>query len=374
MSQKRLFWSIVLCFLAATPVSRAVARDGGNFLDAIGTPTVAPGALTAAPPTDNTVPHWSSAFTSSQVTYPFSMVGTNPASGSATTTVPVALIPLQFVFADGRSLDATPTVAATLASPIFQAFGYSSGTTQFGDAIMRAEFWSSVSTTSPDWHVLLGTPTVYPTQVIHVPAGQAVEVVDPVSQKLFAATDAGWLQGRVNDITHKLQIPPTTLAIFQTYHSFMRTANGRAFFLGYHFAARDSGANGNQPVRTGIVSAWVDPGILPLIEDIDTLSHEVSEWLNDPFGDTPVPPFELPWDVGCQANLETGDFIAILGPPNEDFPITLSGFTYHLQNEALLPWFSREAPSSAIGGAYSYPDTTILVSPSPAAAPGHKCP
>jgi hypothetical protein len=33
------------------------------------------------------------------------------------------------------------------------------------------------------------------------------------------------------------------------------------------------------------------------------------------------------------------------------------------QNEALLQWFAGESPSSAIGGAYSYPDP-VLTTPS----------
>lgn len=40
--------------------------------------------------------------------------------------------------------------------------------------------------------------------------------------------------------------------------------------------------------------------------------------------------------------------------------MALDGVT--MQTEALLPWFERESPSSAVAGAYSYPDTTILTS------------
>jgi hypothetical protein len=41
----------------------------------------------------------------------------------------------------------------------------------------------------------------------------------------------------------------------------------------------------------------------------------------------------------------------------------MHGFTYHPQNEALLPWFEFQQPSTAIDGAYSYPDTTVLSGP-----------
>ena len=43
------------------------------------------------------------------------------------------------------------------------------------------------------------------------------------------------------------------------------------------------------------------------------------------------------------------------------FPITMpNNFTYHPQNEALLQWFEFQSPSTAINGAYSYPDITTL--------------
>jgi hypothetical protein len=48
----------------------------------------------------------------------------------------------------------------------------------------------------------------------------------------------------------------------------------------------------------------------------------------------------------------------------------MNGRTYHPQNEALLQWFEFESPSSAIHGAYSYPDETTLTALSPIELPG----
>jgi hypothetical protein len=47
----------------------------------------------------------------------------------------------------------------------------------------------------------------------------------------------------------------------------------------------------------------------------------------------------------------------------------LDGYVYHPQTLALLQWFSRETPSSAIDGAYSYGNESILTSPSLACIP-----
>jgi hypothetical protein len=43
------------------------------------------------------------------------------------------------------------------------------------------------------------------------------------------------------------------------------------------------------------------------------------------------------------------------------FPMPMpNGYTYHPQNEALLQWFEFQSPSTALFGAYSYPDITTL--------------
>jgi hypothetical protein len=51
-------------------------------------------------------------------------------------------------------------------------------------------------------------------------------------------------------------------------------------------------------------------------------------------------------------------------------PITVHGKLYHTQVETTVQWFSREVPSSAFQGAYSYPDTTVLTAPSDPCPPG----
>ena len=112
------------------------------------------------------------------------------------------------------------------------------------------------------------------------------------------------------------------------------------------------------------------------IEDVSTLSHELSETLNDPFvggdasrsvsGAHDITPW---WSSGgvCLDYLETGDVVE--GLPNPDYPITMNGVTYHPQTEALLQWFEGMTPSDATGGAYSYPDTSILTSANPPNTP-----
>src|SRR5260370_37664537 len=169
--------------------------------DNIGTPTfTTDSSLTTVPATSKTVAHWTSSFTYQGVTYPYTMVGTNPATSNSATTVDVAIIPFDFVFANGFVLSGTSKVGNVLDSPNFQDATYTSGTTQFGDAVQRAEFWPFVSGSSPNWHTLLpSAPTVYPTQVIQVPQNQAVVLIGSVSHRVFALMSISWFSDRLNE-------------------------------------------------------------------------------------------------------------------------------------------------------------------------------
>ena len=64
-------------------------------------------------------------------------------------------------------------------------------------------------------------------------------------------------------------------------------------------------------------------------------------------------------------------FYVIEGLPNAIKTIHLGGTAYHVQNEALLQWFAGQTPSTAINGAYSYPDP-VLTTPSVSRNPGCK--
>jgi hypothetical protein len=103
-------------------------------------------------------------------------------------------------------------------------------------------------------------------------------------------------------------------------------------------------------------SSWVSPGVLSGFEDVTALSHELAETFNDPFVNNYTPWWLAPNGL-CQNNLETGDVIE--GLPGATKTIYLGGTAYHVQNEALLQWFAGVAPSTAIGGAYSYPDPVL---------------
>jgi hypothetical protein len=357
---RRIFW----CLLITMSVASLVFAQSNNGNDGIPGPKFITMGSTAVPRTSKTIPHWTSSFTTNGVTYPFTMVGTDPATSSATTLIPTVIIPFRFVLPDGSVLDGSTKVADVLASPNFNNSSYTSGYTQFGDAVQRAEFWSSDAGTN--YHVLLSKPAILPTQTIAVPANQVVFFVGSHSGKLEAFMSDSWFSDKLQNAINTLHVPPTTLPIILTYNTFLYVHDFNVFCCvgGYHGAMASRDGNGNQQVQTYMFASWSDPGIFrnPSAQDVNALSHEVSEWMNDPFVNNPTPPWQFANGAGCQANLETGDPLEVLS--NDAFPVTLNGFTYHPQTEAILPWFSREVPSSAIGGAYSYPDTTLVTAPS----------
>jgi hypothetical protein len=135
--------------------------------------------------------------------------------------------------------------------------------------------------------------------------------------------------------------------------------------LGYHSYDLEPGDAGNGWRERRYVmnySSWISPGLFGApFQDVTAVSHEMAETFNDPFGNNATPIWLAP-NGNCQNTLETGDVIE--GLPNATYPVSLNGYVYHPQNEALLQWFAAQSPSSAIDHAYSYPDTTVLPSPS----------
>lgn len=319
----------------------------------------------------NTIPWWGSSFTFNGQTFRFDMVGHSPDTNSSV-TIPTVVIPMKFVFSpasnfgggnfsdvrDPTTIDPATglnSIQGTLASPMFHAAAYPDGvgTVQFGDAIQRATF---DKTGGNGYHVLLGTPSVFPVQTINVP-GNVADV-----HAISARIDSTWFGDRLGELLNSLHISPQTLPIFVTYDTVLFEGHNKAncCIVGFHGAKTALRGNGAQGVQTFIFEAFISPGIFanPSFVDVLAFSHEVAEWMNDPFVDNATPPWlALGPAPFCQGNLETGDVIEELN--NAAFLVPLNGVTFHVQTEALLPWFERQSPSTAVAGAYSYPNTSI---------------
>jgi len=314
------------------------------------------------------------------------MVGTNPANGNATTTVPTVIIPFNFVFANSpvanNSLDGSTKTNLTMQSPIFQTadIGTAATTTasappdqpgvapnprivnepadvtQVGDAIYRAQ-WGN---TGSGYHVLLGQPTVLPTVTIQVPKNQGYMIVGSVSGRRIGLLNFGWFANQLNNTMRNYHVSPKVVPIFLLYNTFLYSGSS-CCTLGFHGATTSLNGNGKQQVNTYMFASYSDQGIfganpgdngVSYISDIHGLSHEVQEWLDDPFVNNGVNPWLTPTapQYGCTRALETGDPVVGFG-----FQVAMpNGVTYHPEDEFHYSWFARENPSRAEQGYFTY--------------------
>ena len=315
-------------------------------------------------------------------------VGTPPQMGR-TTLINAPLQPINVELDDAKGnlrilngqpliSDATQFVAPVLASPVFSNFTYSSGAdpTQFSDAVQRAQYFNNMK---PDWHTLLGAApksalTMHIRQSANCPTGPhsagcnyvfALNSNGTCCRFILVNEDAflnGLVEVVVTDITNNvITTKDISTFLFPNVYLFGKDTTD-CCVLGFHTYFFDPGSD---PEKRWVLnySSWISPGLFgPSFTDVTGLSHEIAETYNDPFVVSDnvhnLTPFWLAPNGECGEILETGDVIE--GLPNATFPITMNGFTYHPQNEALIQWFKFESPSSALAGAYSYPNTGVL--------------
>ncbi len=289
-------------------------------------------APTALPPT------WVYSYTYSGTTFNETFIGT-PASGGASTTVPIYLVPVALKH---KKLTEDPTVITAngvsviqnvLNSILFQSTvdyvqgGTDLGTTQYEDAFQRATLWGTVSS-NKGYHVLLGTPTVEPVQLLTVPPKQGSKQTAFGAEVLVA--NINWFDPVVNALIVSLKIPSDALPLFITSNSYLSGTKGLTGCCigGYH-----SVTNAGQPysVATYITTAGA------FSQDISALSHELGEWIDDPNTNNAIPAA-----CGKGAILEVGDPLEGLSHYGT-YPYTVGGVTWHPQDLVLLQYF--EAPS-----------------------------
>jgi hypothetical protein len=291
---------------------------------------------------------WNGSFTdltNKNITY--TMVGANPASNNTTTTISVVLVPVKMVYgrqngnmtfdpATHTLTNGRTVVQNTLDSPLFNAGidfnqgGTDLGNTQYIDAFQRGNFWSSVSTNS-SYHVLLGTPSVAAEQTITVSATQGKVINNPFGSGKVGEMSINAFDSRLQTFMRNLtQINPGVLPIFLTYDIYL-TSRG-CCIGGYH------SANGAQPTGQTYSYATYEDSPGSFAQDVSALSHEIGEWLDDPFVDN---------RVNCTDNsiLEVGD--PLEGEKNYGgYPYSLNSFTYNLQSLVFLGYFGAPRSTS----------------------------
>ncbi|HEX5450595.1 MAG TPA: hypothetical protein VFW85_11125 [Gaiellaceae bacterium] len=390
------------------------ASAGGGGTGVTGTPTVTPihlddsqlkaeDAVTggAKPtPTSRTVAHWNGTTTDPDngVTYSYNMVGADPnnCSGSAcSTTIQADITPL-IVNVAGMTFDGTAVLPATLASPLFATNDYGStpaataagafpntpaeirgpggvlsqgdagNSLQLEDATMRAQF---NQTGGSPYHVILH-PNVESPVTINVPKNQGTLIVSGRGV-IGADIDIGWWSSQIGNLENQADV--THLPIYLTNQVLLYDGNdpSNCCVIGYHgtkapgYRAGNGKTQGNGVIPTFAWASYVQPGFYSradggtdwALQDIHALSHEISEWADDPFVNNLVEPWLTPTapQYGCTNILETGDPVVAIGfamgtntfeqGPNPDGSTSADGY-YHPEDEVYLPWFMRTSPNN----------------------------
>jgi hypothetical protein len=347
-------------------------------------------------PTTRTVAHWwgSTLDPHNGVTYGYNMVGADPnnCSGSACDVSVEADITPLIVTVGGRTFAGPKVLSPTLASPQFAPNDYYStpfattgpvGTLprgpggvlsqddagnplQLQDATMRAQF---NKTGTSNYHLRLH-PNVLPSVTIDVPSNQGT-LLQSGRGVVFADINISWWATQIQQL--ETSADPTHLPIYLTDDVLLHVGPDifNCCVIGFHGtrAAGSGGgsnnSNGNAKVQTFAWATYLSPGIYarpnggPLwaLQDIHPLSHEISEWADDPFVNNYVEPWLTPTapQYGCTGILETGDPVVGIGfakgtntfrqGPNPNGSRSADGY-YHPEDEVFLPWFMRTAPNT----------------------------
>ena len=316
------------------------------------------------------------------------IVGANPATrgSAAKVTVRAQLIPVILHFhTKGVSVDlktlvisttpgdttSDPTVpdTACFAGPVnipvdvmaqspilkdadFNFGGTDVGTTQYIDAFQRANFWSEID--RHNYHTVLNPEILAPLDV-DVPSDQGLSLNPDAFQPAFGLCGAEGLvevsflrAAVVAELANRKDVNPGTFPMFMLYNAGMPVGDptnlNNCCVGGFH------SINPAGPISFQTFSPFdFDVSGLFLTSSSDTAiaSHEVAEWVNDPYIINGTPPWGHTGQVaGCQDNLEVGDPLTGSEAPRI---VGENGITYHLQELAFFSWFFGN-PSLGIHG------------------------
>ena len=321
----------------------------------------------------------------------FTMIGNDPRLGE-TTVYPanIAEVSLQLLKANGSVLtnvNFEPFEHLTLESPNFEPLNYRSGyRIEYADAIHRAEFYHVMKS---DWHTLM-VPHVVNKVTITVPYYVNVMLQDGSTVKARSYFTGKAADGKTfvlmldllfnyffeNEVVNEINLGNfTTNGISMTLfpNTFLFSLNvtkpdtpGDCCVAGFHTYFLDSTVF-PEPRWTTLFASWISPGIFGGgFQDVVALSHEISEAFADPFVDNLTAPWQFPGQpansTACQGNLEDGDPIEVLANATSPIEVEEKGvdYTYHPQNIAMYQWFEMGATSTAIDGAFSFPNESLL--------------
>lgn len=321
-----------------------------------------------------TIALWSRTVSVGGTAYQYTMVGKNPfvVQSTPTHTTPVYVIPVKLTFtsfgnyvADPAAADATcspkgTAVALTKASPLFNAiagtiWGTSVGSGQYVDLFQRANYDTQTNPNgiNPGYH---NTLTYRPGAELSVSVSGGDVIAGTCGQigMIDFSTWDNYIQTVLMPAlaAQSPQVaPPTALAIFVLYNVVLyEGSTSNCCILGYHSAFNDPSYGG--AFHTYVSVEFDTTKTFSGVEDTSAMSHEIAEWMDDPPGNNPTPPWGNIGQVsGCQANLEVGDPLS--GTLSQIY-MASNKYTYHVQDLAFTSWFYDQSRSTGVNGWYSF--------------------
>ncbi len=303
------------------------------------------GGAEPQPSTDTLTHFFRTAFNPlDSTTFGFNMVGQDPAL-QRSTTITVDVTPLN-VTVGGRTFNGTDILQPTLNSPVFTnndytstqfvsdptvAKGFTAGgslspgntSNQLEDATMRSQF----NEQGTGYHLLLN-PVLHPAISIDVPSSQGT-LIQTARGVVAGDVASMWWATRIQNLNNSLgYADPTHLQLYLTDNVMLFVGRNplACCIIGFHGASEVPGhglgsthGNGSQAIQTFAWASYTTPGFFnPMrawtLQDIDPLSHEISEWADDPFINNFVQPWTSPAIAPtCSNVLETGDPVVGVG-------------------------------------------------------------
>jgi hypothetical protein len=317
------------------------------------------------------LPQWNGSFTDlTGKTITFTQIGGNPATTNSTSKITVLLIPVKFVITqNGTKYTFDPAkvklannknrnvVTAMQDSPLFNSkidfspqYGSCSpncvtlGKTQYEDAFQRGTWWGNDVGTNTKYHVLFTTKVE---KEVTITTSCTSGCVVKQGSLTYGEYNFGAMDNQIQTFLKSIKdVNPGVLPVFISYDLYL--TSGGCCIGGYH------DADGGQPTgQTYAYATYVDEAG-QFSQDVSAFSHELGEWMDDPFVDN---------FVNCDDNslMEVGD--PLEGLQNYGaFPYKDKGFTYNLQSLVYMDYFG-DAPSNDANQWYALQDDMSHVCP-----------
>jgi hypothetical protein len=302
-----------------------------------------------SPPPPSVLKDFSSTYVYNAHTYPFTMVGRNPATcvgAACNITTPTFIIPIKIVigsqtFDPNHNLGSQTVIQNVQGSPMFVNSNWpviGLNNREYIDAYQKASMWGVGSSAKASYHVRLGVPTVLPTVTLTCGSPNCSTGINPITgQGTVALVNINLMDATIQTaINGNASITPGALPMALTYDTFL--TSGGCCIGGYHSAYGGLGS------QTYMHYSWVDPisciGLCQFSEDTASASHEIGEWEMDPFVNNA--------GGACGGAMENGDPLV-----QHDYVQTIAGYNYHVQDLVFFPYF-YQTPSQAKNMWYTF--------------------